>query len=152
MGIFDKLKKSKKPAKEEEVKKPQAKVEVAEAEKKVEPRKEISERKDTDASKKPKDIKYQGAYRVLIKPIVSEKATMLSSQNAYVFEVAPRMNKIEIKKAVQKVYNVTPIKVNIINVMGRNVRYGKTTGRTKNWKKAVVTLKKGETIQLYEGV
>ncbi|MBU1164682.1 50S ribosomal protein L23 [Patescibacteria group bacterium] len=162
MGILDKFKKLKPSAKgrsasggEEKLKKVPASKEKITNEKKPEPVKEQTEKKvakATDETKKPKDIKYQGAYRVLIKPVVSEKATMLTSQNSYVFEVAPKMNKIEIKKAVQKVYNVTPIKVNIINVIGRNVRYGKTSGKTKSWKKAIVTLKDGDTIQLYEGV
>jgi large subunit ribosomal protein L23 len=70
----------------------------------------------------------------------------------YVFAVSPKANKVEIKKAIRTIYNVDPIKINILNLSGRSVRYGRTSGRTKNWKKAVITLKKGDKIEIYEGV
>ena len=62
------------------------------------------------------------------------------------------MNKIDVKKAIRTIYEVDPIKVNILNLSGRKVRYGKTRGKTKRWKKAIVTLKKGDSIEVYEGV
>lgn len=89
----------------------------------------------------------QIAHQVLIKPIITEKATALETQNKYVFEVSPRANKIEIKKAIKELYNLEPIKIQIINVKGKSVRYGKARGKTKNWKKAIITLKKGEKIE-----
>jgi len=92
----------------------------------------------------PKTTK--SAYRVLLKPIITEKATDLGALDKYVFEIAPMMNKIEIKKSVKELYNVTVLRVNIIKNMGKMVRYGKSRGRTKNWKKAIVTLKKGDKI------
>jgi large subunit ribosomal protein L23 len=88
------------------------------------------------------------AHQVLIKPIITEKATALEAQNKYVFEVAPSANKIEIKKAIKELYNIEPLKIRIIKVKGKFVRYGKARGRTKNWKKAIITLKKGEKIEL----
>ncbi len=92
------------------------------------------------------------AYEILLKPVVTEKATNLASENKYVFEVSPRANKIEIKKAVKNVYGVEPLRVNIIKVSGKEIRSGRISGRTKDWKKAIVTLKPGEQIEIYEGV
>jgi len=168
MGLFDKLKKSKdkkevKIEKKEDVKPKTTDVEENKADKtKPEPKQEkklsedktqIKSAKDKKLSeKKAKKIKYQSAYKVLLRPVVSEKATYLTGQNSYVFEVAPNMNKIEVKKAIISVYGVEPIKVNIMNVSGKFVRYGKVSGKTKAWKKAIVTLKPGETIKIYEGV
>ena len=74
------------------------------------------------------------------------------SDNKYLFEVSPKANKVEIKKAVQAVYGVSPVKVNIINLSGKKIRYGKVRGKTKDKKKAIITLKQGETIEVYEGV
>lgn len=92
------------------------------------------------------------AYWVLVKPLITEKGAYLASANKYIFEVAVCANKIEIKKAIQALYGVSPIKVNIVNSSGKNVRYGRAFGRTKDKKKAIVTLKKGQTIEVYEGV
>ncbi|MFH2105027.1 MAG: 50S ribosomal protein L23 [Parcubacteria group bacterium] len=93
-----------------------------------------------------------GAYRVLVRPLISEKATFLSGENKYVFEVNCRATKPEIKQAVKDVYGVEPIGVNVISVEGKARRYGRTLGRTKNRKKAIVTLLEGQSIQVYEGV
>lgn len=94
----------------------------------------------------------QQAYRVLLRPLVTEKGSYAASQGKYFFAVSARANKFEIKKAVHALYGVTPVKVNIISLPGKNVRYGKSRGRTSDQKKAIVTLTKGETIQVYEGV
>lgn len=90
------------------------------------------------------------AHEVLVKPLITEKASGLTAINQYAFAVAPRANKIEIKKAIEQLYGVSPIAVNVIRMRGKHVRYGRTQGRTKNWKKAIVTLKKGESIKVYE--
>jgi large subunit ribosomal protein L23 len=86
-------------------------------------------------------------YKILIRPILTEKATNTSLDNKYVFEVSCTANKLNIKKAFCNVFGKMPVKVNIVRMQGKNVRYGKTKGRTKNTKKAVITLKKGETIE-----
>ncbi|PLX26362.1 50S ribosomal protein L23 [Candidatus Parcubacteria bacterium] len=99
-----------------------------------------------------KESRPGSAYRVLIRPIISEKATIGASQNKYVFEVYTDANKVEIKKAVLEIYGVMPESVNIINHRGKSVRFGRKFGRTKDVKKAVVTLKKGDNIKLYEGI
>ncbi|MFA6393665.1 MAG: 50S ribosomal protein L23 [Patescibacteria group bacterium] len=95
---------------------------------------------------------YGRAYRVLIKPLVTEKASVLSSLNKYNFSVSPDANRIEVAKAIHEVYGIKPVKVNIINNKGKKVRYGKTKGTRKDWKKAVVTLPAGKSINVYEGV
>ena len=96
--------------------------------------------------------KYIDAYKLLIKPLITEKASILASKNKYVFEVACGANKIETAKAIEAVYNVKPIKINIIKKTGKIVRSGRTYGKRKDWKKAIVTLPKGENIKIYEGV
>jgi large subunit ribosomal protein L23 len=92
------------------------------------------------------------AYKILIKPLVTEKATDLANFNKYCFEVAKNANKIEIQKAIKNLYGVEPLDVNIINMKGKRVRYGRVSGKKKNWKKAIVTLKQGDKIAIYEGV
>lgn len=93
---------------------------------------------------------------VLIRPLVTEKVSALNEKGKYGFIVDIRANKVEIKDAVKKMYGVTVEKVNTINVMGkRKVRYttaGVLEGRKPNYKKAIVTLAKGEVIDFYNNV
>lgn len=89
---------------------------------------------------------------VLIKPVVTEKAATLNQLNQYVFMVANKANKIDVAKAVTIFYGIEPIAVNIIRVMGKKVARGKVKGQRSDWKKAIVTLPAGKTIQIYEGV
>lgn len=96
--------------------------------------------------------KYDHAYRILVKPLVTEKASMLGLENKYAFAVATTANKIEVAKAIEAIYGVTPAKVNIIKVEGKKVRSRKNSGQRKDWKKAIVTLPAGKSIQVYEGV
>lgn len=107
-------------------------------------------------AKKDKSVKANKgvslAYRVLTKPLVTEKATNLGGQNKYVFIVDIKANKIEVAKAISEVYGVKPSSVNIVKMKGKQVSRGRIIGRRKDFKKAIVTLKKGETIQVYEGV
>lgn len=101
-----------------------------------------------------KDIKKNigGGYGVIVKPIIAEKASYLSERGQYVFEVEKGVNKIQISKAIEKMYGIKPVKVNIMRVKGKVVRYGKTIGKTKSWKKAIITLPKEAKIEVYEGV
>ncbi len=101
---------------------------------------------------KGKIIKNNLAYRQLIKPLITEKATNLAAENKYVFVVDKNTNKIEIAKAVEAIYGVKPSSVNLINVAGKKVTRGRISGQRKNWKKAIITLPKGQTIKIYEGV
>lgn len=89
--------------------------------------------------------------RLLVKPHVSEKAAS-SAKGVYVFDVPVSANKVEIRKAVEALYNVKVEAVRTIRGIGKILKRGKITGRRKDWKKAVVTLKKGQTIDVYEGV
>jgi len=90
--------------------------------------------------------------QVLVKPIITEKSTLLQENGKYVFHVAPRANKIMIKEAVQKAFGVTVIDVNICKVRGKEKRYGPRLIRTPDVKKAIVTLLAGDRIQLIEGL
>lgn len=89
---------------------------------------------------------------VLRRPVVTEKTTSLQAQNKYAFEVVKGANKPQIKEAVEKAFNVTVEDVNVMNVHGRMRRIGKHHGMTPSWKKAIVTLKEGHKIELFEGV
>ena len=95
------------------------------------------------------------AYSTILRPVVSEKSTVLGEQGQYVFEVAPNANKIQIKRAVEQAFasrKVQVAAVNILHVTGKIRRRGKTVGATRSWKKAVVTLRAGQRLDLFEGV
>ena len=80
-------------------------------------------------------------YQVIKKMLLTEKGTILREQsNQYNFEVNSKANKIEVKKAVEKIFKVNVLAVRVINVHGKLKRVGKTLGKRKDWKKAVVTL------------
>ncbi|MFA5188597.1 MAG: 50S ribosomal protein L23 [Patescibacteria group bacterium] len=102
--------------------------------------------------KKAKKEETKEAYRILIKPLVTEKATNLVAKNQYTFMVANGANKIEVKKAIKGLYGFEAKSVNIIKARGKDVRSGKVTGKKKNWRKAIVTLKPSDKIEIYEGV
>ncbi|MFH1485321.1 MAG: 50S ribosomal protein L23 [Chloroflexota bacterium] len=89
---------------------------------------------------------------VLRRPIVTEKTTALQTQNKYAFEVKRAANKRQIKEAVERAFNVTVEAVNVMTVHGRMRRIGRHQGMTPTWKKAIVTLKEGQKIELFEGI
>jgi large subunit ribosomal protein L23 len=91
------------------------------------------------------------AHDILIRPIVTEKSTLLAEQNKYVFEVAKFATKIDIAKAVAEAFKVKVVAVNTVSVPGKLKRLGKGQGYTSSWKKAIVTLKAGERIPIFEG-
>jgi len=91
-------------------------------------------------------------HEVLVRPIISEKNTMLNEQGQYVFEVSDRANKIMVRQAVEAVFNVGVTAVNVLNVKGKHKRSGRSLGVTRSWKKAIVTLKPGDRIELFQGV
>ncbi len=92
-------------------------------------------------------------YRVLEKPLITEKSTMMQEHgNRVMFQVNRNANKMQIKDAVQKVFNVTVLDVNTINVKPKSRRFGRHIGQTKAWKKAIVLLKEGDRIDFFEGV
>jgi len=142
MGILNKFKKKNTEEKinEKEVSKKEEKI-IA----KEEPVKKEEKKISKIAAKK-------NAYRVLEKPLITEKVTDLGMYNKYAFQVSLNANKSEVKKAVKEVYGVEPISVNIVNLNGKKVRFGRVSGKTKDKKKAIITLKKGEKIEVYQGV
>ena len=87
---------------------------------------------------------------ILKKPVVTEKSSMLQeANNQYTFLVERNSNKIEIKKAVEVKFGVSVKKVNTVNYIGKAARVGKFFGKKSDFKKAVVTLNKGETLDVY---
>ena len=88
---------------------------------------------------------------ILLSPIITEKSSMLQESNKYVFKVHLGSNKIEIKRAVEEIFDVVVENVNVMKVKGKNKMYGRNSTLTPSWKKAVVTLKLGDSISLYEG-
>jgi large subunit ribosomal protein L23 len=133
MGIFQRIKGAPKAAAKEE-KKPKA-VEKTTEERVVAP--------------KAKTAKFA---HMIVAPRVSEKAAVLAHRGTYVFNVPISSNKVEVKKAVEALYNVKVESVNTVRGEGKIVRRGRTQGQRPNWKKALVTLKAGQKIDLYEGV
>jgi len=92
-------------------------------------------------------------YSVLKKPLITEKGNLMKDElNQITFEVDRRANKIEIKEAVEKIFKVNVVKVHTLNVRGKMKRLGRSQGKKPNWKKAIVTLKEGDNIDLFEGV
>ena len=91
-------------------------------------------------------------YEVLRCPVITEKNTQLQALGKYAFEVAREANKSQIKQAVEKAFNVKVISVNIMTVQGKARRLGRREVLTRPWKKAVVTLQPGDSIQFFEGV
>lgn len=90
---------------------------------------------------------------IVRRAMVSEKGTRLrEKQNGYLFEVARDSNKIEIKRAVESIFNVKVSSVRTIRVHGKPKRQGRFAGHRPDWKKALVTLKKGDSIELFEQV
>jgi large subunit ribosomal protein L23 len=91
-------------------------------------------------------------FEVLRRPLVTEKNTSLQSQGKYAFEVDGHANKVLVKEAVEKAFKVTVTAVNMITVRGKEKRVGRKQVAGSPWKKAVVTLKSGDKIQIFEGV
>ena len=91
-------------------------------------------------------------YKVLEKPLITEKSTLMQEQgNRVMFRVKRSANKLQIKEAVQKIFNVTVLGVNTLNVKPKDRRFGRHVGKTKQWKKAIVLLKDGDKIDFFEG-
>jgi len=94
-------------------------------------------------------------WNTIVRPVVSEKSTVLGEEGKYIFEVAPEANKTQIKAAVEQAFankksQVTA--VNIVHVPGKVRRRGRSVGKTRSWKKAIVTLRAGQRLDLFEGV
>jgi large subunit ribosomal protein L23 len=92
-------------------------------------------------------------HKVLLQPLLTEKITSLREQmNTVGFLVHPEANKIQIKQAVESLLKVKVARVNVLNARGKVKRLGRFVGKRSDWKKAFVTLKEGEKLELYESV
>ncbi len=102
---------------------------------------------------KPSDIKtrVERAYTILKRPIVNEKTTLLTEQGKLVFLVQADASKGEIKKAAESLFEVKVKAVNTINQQGKIKRFRGTLGKRKDYKKAIITLEKGESVELLKG-
>ena len=98
--------------------------------------------------KEPKKKIAEEPYKVLVSHHITEKATELEKENKYVFKVFQKTNKIEIKKAIEDLYDVDVVDVKIINVPRRRKRLGRQEGWKKGYKKAIVKVKKGQKIEI----
>ena len=144
MSILDRF--SSKKGKAEKTSPKASKVDVAEKEafkampdgKKVEVKADVVKQKESTGN----------AYRVLLAPIVTEKSALLAKSSQYIFLVAATANKMEVRNAVQSVYGIRPIDVNMVSLPGKVVRFGRNTGRQVKRKKAIVTLPIGKTIDV----
>ncbi|MCF0104179.1 MAG: 50S ribosomal protein L23 [Eggerthellaceae bacterium] len=86
---------------------------------------------------------------IIIRPVISERSYDYIEESVYTFEVLPSANKIEIRDAVEKIFEVTVTKVNILNVKPKPKRQRYIQGKTRTWKKAMVRLKEGDNIELF---
>ncbi len=144
MSLLDRFRKKKIEKKVEKV--PMAKpLRILDTEGAKEPEKEISSRKIVN--KKTFQV-----YQVIKEPHITEKATFLTEQDKYIFKIFSKANKIETKKAIESLYGVKVKKVSIIHLPSKRRRLGQSQGwrhgLKKGFKKAIVTLKKGEKIEL----
>ena len=173
MGLFSKKTSSKKeenPKQEEEIFTPEsqetkAPVKKTTSTKKASPKAKSSatskkstktakpdKKEETVSAVKSKRGQAGESYRLLKSPLISEKAALLAAKNVYVFNVPVSAEKIAIAKAVKALYNVDVIKVRTARGIGKVVSRGRVQGRRNRWKKAFVTIKKDQKIDLYEGV
>lgn len=91
------------------------------------------------------------AHDIIVRPVITEKSSRMMENNKFTFEVHPSANKIEIRKAVEEVFNVKVMSVHTIQVRSKQKRMGRFVGRSRSWKKAIVTLVAGERIEFFEG-
>lgn len=139
MAILDIFKKKEETPKEEPKAPTKEKVSV----------KEVKPEKTEEKALKPKGKKSKGIYfNILKSPHVTEKASDLAEKNQYVFKVWPRAHKLEIEKAVEDLYGVKVIAVRIINIPKKAKRVGKSQGFKSGYKKAIISLKKGQKIEV----
>ena len=91
-------------------------------------------------------------YKTIVRPIVTEQTSAAYQEKGeYTFEVAPDANKQSIKQAIETLFGVKVTGVWTLNVRGKSRRVGTSTGRRPHWKKAIVTLREGDTISIFEG-
>lgn len=155
MGILNKWFKKKKQEQLEAVEKSGPEVKLQKKEKKepaaeAGPAKKLE--KGTVGARLPQSNKAEFAGKILLKPIVSEKAAGKESAGVYTFQVNTKATKSQVGRAIDELYGVRSSKVRMINVQGKWKNFGRQSGRRSDYKKAIVTLPKGQTINIHEGV
>lgn len=113
--------------------------------KKVAPKKE----KKSEAQAPALKIISRFASQTILAPLVTEKTASLGSKNVLVFRIASGATRVAVKQAIAEMYGITPVKVNVITVRPRAMTFGRTQGTTKGYKKAMVTLPAGKTIDVF---
>ena len=91
------------------------------------------------------------AHDIIIRPLITEKSSRLMELNKYSFEVHLSANKIQIRKAIEEIFKVKVTAVHILNIHPKPKRMGAFIGKTRSWKKAIVSLAPGERIDFFEG-
>lgn len=117
--------------------------------------KKATETKDSGDVSKPKasSKNISSAFAgTLLHPHITEKAADLASRGVYVFVVNKKATRVDVGAAVKAIYGVQPTSVRVINMDGKRVRFGRFNGRRSDWKKAMVTLPTGTTIDVHQGV
>lgn len=126
---------------------------------KKKPFKEIGKEQVADSKEKERStssatssaVQGSGRYaHILLRPHISEKSSLLQSAGQYIFEVKISASKGEVIKAVEDLFGIKPASVNMSRMEGKLVRFGRSGGKTKNWKKAMITLPAGKTIDIYK--
>lgn len=92
------------------------------------------------------------ASQVIIRPVVSEKSYVLATVDKYTFRVHPDANKIQIRQAIEELFEVDVVDVRTMSVKSKPKRRGFTAGRTRSWRKAIVQVKPGQTIPIFQGL
>jgi large subunit ribosomal protein L23 len=91
-------------------------------------------------------------YDTILSPVITEKATLVAEENKIIFRVPLTATKVEIKRAVENLFKVDVTKVNTIRMKGKTKRFRGTIGRRPDWKKAIVTLKDGQSVDVTTGL
>lgn len=105
-----------------------------------------------EKEEKSKKMQRAGDYaHVLIKPHITEKSTYANSLNKYVFEIPSSASKVQVATALKALYNIKPLKINIINRKGKYVEFRRIPGRRKDRKLAIITIPKNKKLNIYEG-
>lgn len=113
-------------------------------------KKKVEKKKKQNKKVEPKI--HSAAYRILHNPVITEKTAHQEADGVYTFKVDKSANKVTVRRAIQDVYGVNPKDVRIINVLGKNSRSGHKKKKKSQYKKAIISLNKGDSIQIFEGV
>ena len=127
---------------------------VVDTKQKIKPQESKAAKPVTDAATLVKHDQQTSDYghRILLKPVITEKSSHLHVMNQYVFRVATDATKLHVRKAVEEVFGVTPVAVRMVSRAGKRVQFRRRAGQRVAVKKAIVTLRKGQSIKIYEGV